>query len=197
MTDDMFYMILNSKQLSDLITSNLCSKEHVSHGFSTMLNFYTEFIAKKIKLARNKILQTPCDNCIDYNQLVSSVFDKDLDMQKLKLSFIRKETHPGNVIRKRESTYKKLGDNYIDHLDVRFESYGLASTVYIDVKNNPHQHRGIDELKTTFVAKAIEINDPSASQRNKWSNYELNNLAVLANHTSGMGSRDFKKYFSF
>ena len=42
--EDMFYMILNSKQLSDLITSNLCSKEHVSHGFSTMLNLYTEFI---------------------------------------------------------------------------------------------------------------------------------------------------------
>ena len=45
--ENMFYLILNSKQLSDLITSNLCSKEHVSHGFSTMLNFYTEFISKK------------------------------------------------------------------------------------------------------------------------------------------------------
>ena len=119
-------------------------------------------------------MQSEGRNRRDYNQLIASVFDLDLDLQKMKLSFIQKETRPGNKKRARESVYKKLGDNYIDHLDVRFESYGLATTVLVDFKNNANQHRGIYDTKTTFVAKAIEINESITSQKHKWFNYKLN-----------------------
>ena len=60
-----------------------------------------------MKLARKKILQSEGRNRRDYNQLIASVFDLDLDLQKMKLSFIQKETHPGNNKRARESVYKK------------------------------------------------------------------------------------------
>ena len=49
----------------------------------------------------------------------------------------------------------------------------------------------MNRKKTAYVANAIEIKKPSAYKRN-WSNYEINNLAVLANHCSGMGGRDLK-----
>ena len=36
----------------------------------------------------------------------------------------------------------------------------------------------------------------SILRKNRWANYELNNLALLANYLHGMGSADFSKYFS-
>ena len=164
-----------------------------------MLNNFSNLITKKIKLTKEKILKSDVRNRRDYNQLIEYVFDFDLDVPRIKNSFIRKKTHPGeaeNRKRARESAYKRLGDNYIDPIDVRYESYGLATTVFVDVRNNQHQHRRLLGIKNTYVCNPIETKSPSGS-KNKWSNYEINNLAVLANHCSGMGGRDFKKYFSF
>ena len=132
-----------------------------------MLNLFTDFITKKMKLARDNILQSDVRNRRDYNQLIASVFDLDLDVQKMKFSFIRKETHPGNNKRARESMYKRLGDNYIDHLDIRYKTYGLATTVFVDVKNNAHQHRGQYDTKIIYVAKAIEIKTPEDFSKTK------------------------------
>ena len=75
--DDMFYMLLYSTDLADLISSNLCSKDHVAFGFSTMLNEFTDMISKKIELAKDKILKSDVRNRRDYNQLIDYVFDFD------------------------------------------------------------------------------------------------------------------------
>ena len=46
-TDDVFYMLLRSTDITDLITSNLCSKEYVSYGISTMINEFAVMIGEK------------------------------------------------------------------------------------------------------------------------------------------------------
>ena len=53
--DDMFYMLLHSTDLANKISSNLCSKDHVSFGFSTMLNEFSDMITKKLSLPRTKL----------------------------------------------------------------------------------------------------------------------------------------------
>ena len=195
-TKDAFYMLLRSTDISDLITSNLCSKEYVSYGISTMLNDFSIIIGKQIQLAKEKLLQSNVNNRTDNNQLIVSVFENELDVNMLKRSFIRKATHQGKTKRDRNTVYKCLGDNYIDTLDVRYESYGLATSVYVDVNPNLYQQKNMKLKKKTYEAKAIQIKSPSAYKRN-WSNYEINHLAVLANHCAGMGGRDFKNTLAF
>ena len=46
-TDEIFYILVRSIDISEVIISNLCSKEHVSYGFSTMLNEFSNMIDKK------------------------------------------------------------------------------------------------------------------------------------------------------
>ena len=122
-TNDAFYMLLRSTDLTDLISSNFCSKEYVSYGISTMLNDFSIIIGKQIQLAKEKLLQSNVNNRTDNNQLIVSVFENELDVNMLKRSFIRKATHQGKTKRDRNTVYKCLGDNYIDTLDVRYESY--------------------------------------------------------------------------
>ena len=98
-------------------------------------------IGKQIQLAKEKILQSDVNTRTDYNQLIASVFENELDVNMLKRSFIRKATHQGKTKRDRNTVYKCLGDNYIDTLDVRYESYGLATTVYVDVNPNLYQQK--------------------------------------------------------
>ena len=45
--DDVFYMLLRSTDIADLLTSNLCSKEYVSYGISTMINEFAVMIGEK------------------------------------------------------------------------------------------------------------------------------------------------------
>ena len=155
-TEDAFYMLLRSTDISDLITSNLCSKEYVSYGISTMLNEFSITIGKQIQLAKEKILQSDVNTRTDYNQLIASVFENELDVNMLKRSFIRKATHQGKTKRSRNTVYKCLGDNYIDTLDVRYESYGLATTVYVDVNPNLYQQKKMNLKKKRMKQKQFK-----------------------------------------
>ena len=155
-TDDVSYMLLRSTDITDLITSNLCSKEYVSYGISTMLNEFTILIGKQIQLAKEQLLQSNVNNRTDNNQLIVSVFENELDVNMLKRSFIRKATHQGKTKRDRNTVYKCLGDNYIDTLDVRYESYGLATSVYVDVNPNLYQQKNMKLKKKHMKQKQFK-----------------------------------------
>ena len=48
-------MLLCSSDIAELITSNLCLKEHIIYGISTMIYDYTTMLSKDLKLEKEKI----------------------------------------------------------------------------------------------------------------------------------------------
>ena len=187
---DNYYALIPQNDLRNLIVDNLCPKEYVSHGMSVMLNDFCTLVATNIDVIFKKIRAASDKNKKDYITCVNDVITSDLDVTTWKNSFIRRKNHP------KKAVYKSLGDDYIHPVDVKFVTYGLATSIHVDARHNDHQCKSKKEVKNTYSMNAKQIKNRSGQHR-KWSNYEINNLAVLANHACGMGAADFKKYFSF
>ena len=103
---------------------------------------------------------------------------------------LEKNNHPV------KNKYKCLGDNYLDPLKVRFENCGLGTNMYIDIFSNPFQRKVKNRIKKTLSVESPRIMK-GTKWDNCWSNYSINNQAVLANQLTGFRPADFKKYFSF
>ena len=111
-------------------------------------------------------------------------------MNELKNSFIRNKIHP------EKGVYKCLGDDYVHPIKVRLENFGLATNLYVDIFANKFQQKKHNTIKQTISLESSRVLSNTSYDR-CWSNYSINNLAVLANQLGGFGPADFKKYFSF
>ena len=112
----------------------------------TLLNQFAILVSENIKTAVAKII-----NCDDRNPgsrkiSIEKILNTDLDVDKWKKSFISRNNHP------RKSIYKCLGDNYLDHVKVRYENFRLATNVYVDILPNKFQEKS-SEIKKTITMK--------------------------------------------
>ena len=164
---DNYYVLLPQNDLRKLIVDNLCPKEDVSYGMSVMLNDFCTLVSSKIDVICDKIRATSDKNKKDYISYVNKVVTSELDVTAWKNSFISRKRHP------RKTVYKSLGEDYIQPVDVKFLTYGLATSIHIDVKHNEHQCKSKMEVKNTYYMNAKEIKNRSGQHR-KWSNYEIN-----------------------
>ena len=123
---DNYYTLIPQNDLRNLIVDNLCPKEYVSHGMSVMLNDFCTLVATNIDVICKKIRAAGDKNKKDYISYVNDVITSELDVTAWKNSFIRRKNHP------KKAVYKSLGDDYINSVDVRFVTYGLATSIHDD-----------------------------------------------------------------
>ena len=123
---DNYYTLIPQNDLRNLIVDNLCPKEYVSHGMSVMLNDFCTLVATNIDVICKKIRAAGDKNKKDYISYVNDVITSELDVTAWKNSFIRRKNHP------KKAVYKSLGDDYINPVDVRFVTYGLATSIHVD-----------------------------------------------------------------
>ena len=128
-------ILLTASSLSDFIEENFCSKEYVSHGMVTLLNQFAIYVTKEIDIAVTKIINCDDRNPRSRKEYINNILSTELNVNEWKTAFIRGKNHPRKYI------YKCLGDDYLNPVKVRYETYGLATNVYVEIFTNIFQRR--------------------------------------------------------
>ena len=153
-------IILTASKLSGFIEDNFCSKEYVSHGMVALLNQFTIYVSNEIKNTVTKI--TSCDERHPRlrKEYIENILATELDVNSWKDSFVRKKVNQSQQINQSINVSKRLGQDYIDPVKVRFESYGLATNVYVDIFANLYQ-RHTNKIKKTITMLAPHVHTSS------------------------------------
>ena len=78
-------------------------------------------------------------------------------------------------------------------MKVRFENYGLATNMHIDIFPNTFQRKDKNKIKKTISVESPKIKEykEGKDKIKTWSNYSINSQCILANQLTGFGPEDF------
>ena len=133
--DDNEYVILRKGDLRNVINKHCCYKKSVSHGMTTLLKDFAAFAQTNINSAIDEIKQINFSNVRTSRytrrwKAQEKLLDMDFNMKMLSNTFVREKCHPSRFV------YLRLGDKYIDNLEMNFNSVGIACNVEINVITN-------------------------------------------------------------